>query len=267
MPNMIYGTAWKKEETAKLVALALSCGFRAIDTACQPKHYREDLVGQGLKNAFESGLKREEIFIQTKFTPINGQDRNNMPYLASDDVVTQLEKSFDISLKNLQVDFIDSYVLHSPFTPFEDCKKVYKTMETFVLDGKVGQIGISNCYDIKLLASIFNDAIVKPKVVQNRFYQDTGYDKEIRAFCKENNMAYQSFWSLTANPHLLKSDEVQNLARKYNKTIAQVFYRFLQSIGITPLNGTTSKIHMVEDLEVKNFDLTAKEVQSIENIL
>ncbi|XPV53694.1 MAG: aldo/keto reductase [Halarcobacter ebronensis] len=94
MPNMIYGTAWKKENTASLVEEALLCGFKAIDTACQPKHYREDLVGVGLENAIKNGIKREDIFIQTKFTPIAGQDRTNMPYEASDDILTQLEKSF-----------------------------------------------------------------------------------------------------------------------------------------------------------------------------
>lgn len=267
MPKMIYGTAWKKEETTRLVELALSCGFRAIDTACQPKHYREDLVGVGLQNAFNNGLKREDVFIQTKFTPLSGQNRNNMPYLESDDVVTQVEKSFCKSKENLGVSFIDSYILHSPIFPLEDLAKVYKRMESFVLNGEVGQIGISNCYDFNLLKLLFKNVQIKPKVVQNRFYQETGYDKKIRLFCQENDIMYQSFWSLSANPHLLQSSLVKNLAKKYNKTSPQIFYKFLQSIGITPLNGTTSKVHMLEDLSIKDFDLTSEEVQSIENLL
>ena len=127
MPNMIYGTAWKKEETTSLVSEALTSGFRAIDTACQPKHYREDLVGLALEKAFTNGMKREDIFIQTKFTPIDGQDKNNMPYLASDDILTQLEKSFMRSKENLKVDFIDSYLIHSPFAPVQDFINVYQT--------------------------------------------------------------------------------------------------------------------------------------------
>lgn len=158
MPNMIYGTAWKKENTASLVEEALLCGFKAIDTACQPKHYREDLVGVGLENAIKNGIKREDIFIQTKFTPIAGQDRTNMPYEASDDILTQLEKSFYKSKQNLKVDFIDSYLIHSPFAPLEDLIKVYKTMEEFVISGEVGQIGISNCYDLNLLAYLYDVA-------------------------------------------------------------------------------------------------------------
>jgi diketogulonate reductase-like aldo/keto reductase len=267
MTNMIYGTAWKKEETTRLVELAITSGFKAIDTACQPKHYREDLVGIALSNAFTKGIKRDELFIQTKFTPISGQDVNNMPYLSSDDILTQLEKSFYTSKKNLNVDFIDSYLIHSPFGPIEDLVKVYRTMEEFVQSGEVGQIGISNCYDLKLLSYLYDIAEVKPKVVQNRFYLESSYDKEIRSFCKQKNITYQSFWSLTGNPHLLKSEEIKELSRKYNKTPEQILYKFLNQIEVTPLNGTTSKIHMIEDLDIVNFSLESNEVDSISNLL
>lgn len=74
---MFYGTAWKKQHTAHLVTLAIQTGFRAIDTACQPKHYNEPAVGKGIQ---ESGVSREQLFIQSKFTPVNGQDPNNIPY-------------------------------------------------------------------------------------------------------------------------------------------------------------------------------------------
>lgn len=267
MFNMIYGTAWKKEETTKLVTEALDLGFRAIDTACQPKHYREDLVGLALEEAFISGIKREDIFIQTKFTPIDGQDRNNMPYLSSDDILIQLEKSFIRSKENLKVDFIDSYLIHSAFGPIEDFINVYKTMEEFVEAGHVGQIGLSNCYDLKLLDYVFNNAKIKPKVLQNRFYKDSNYDKKLRDFCIKNNITYQSFWSLSANPHLLSSSEILTISKRYNKTAPQIFYKFLNHINITPLNGTTSKIHMEEDLDIANFNLEEKEILSLLNLL
>lgn len=267
MAKMIYGTAWKKDETARLVELALTTGFRSIDVACQPKHYREDLVGVGIQNAIKSGIKREDITIQTKFTPIAGQDLNDMPYYESDDIQTQLEKSFLTSKKNLQTDFIDSYLIHSPFTPLEDLIGVYETMEEFVECGQVGQLGLSNCYDIALLIYLYDIAKVKPKVLQNRFYKDSEYDKEIREFCKFANITYQSFWSLTANSNILKSTEMQQLIKKYKKTIPQVFYKFLNQIGITPLNGTTSKLHMLQDLDIDSFTLEDYEVQSLQNLL
>jgi diketogulonate reductase-like aldo/keto reductase len=262
-PSMIYGTAWKKEETTRLVKEALLLGFNAVDTACQPKHYREDLVGEGLGEAYTHGIKREELFIQTKFTPINGQDLNNMPYKKKDNIQSQLEKSFFTSKKNLKTNFIDSYLIHSPFTPMEDLVLVYRTMEEFVQSGEVGRIGISNCYDLNLLSYLYDIAKVKPKVLQNRFYANSDYDKKLREFCNQKDIMYQSFWSLTANPHLLSSNEVINLAKKYDKTIPQVFYKFLNSVGITPLNGTTSKDHMIEDLDIKSFRLEEEEISSI----
>lgn len=70
MPKMIYGTAWKKERTRTLVEPALHSGFRGVDTACQPKHYSEALVGEALLNMQREGIKREDVFIQTKFTPV-----------------------------------------------------------------------------------------------------------------------------------------------------------------------------------------------------
>ena len=209
IPNMIYGTAWKKENTSNLVFEALKQGFIGVDTACQPKHYREDLVGLGLLKAYEIGIKRQDLFIQTKFTPIDGQDKNNMPYLESDEIEIQVEKSFETSKKNLKTNFIDAYILHSPVYPENKLQKVWQKMEEFVDAREVGQLGISNCYDLDVLVYIYNNAKIKPSIVQNRFYAQSGYDKEIRAFCNENNIKYESFWSLTANTHILTSEILQ----------------------------------------------------------
>ncbi|MFY9075177.1 aldo/keto reductase [Malaciobacter mytili] len=260
---MIYGTAWKKEQTTRLVQEAVLCGFRAIDTACQPKHYREDLVGAALENLYKEGIKRNELFIQTKFTPIQGQDINNMPYLKEDNVITQLEKSFKKSKENLKTDFIDSYILHSPIYPISDLVSVYTKMQEFYENNEVGQLGISNCYDLNLLMYLYDIAKIKPKVLQNRFYAQTNYDKQLREFCKQKGITYQSFWSLSANAHILASNELEDLSFKYNKSVAQIFYRFLTQINITPLNGTTSKVHMLEDLQIQEFTLKEDEVNLI----
>ena len=267
IPNMIYGTAWKKENTTNLVFEALKQGFKGVDTACQPKHYREDLVGLGLLKAYEVGIKRQDIFLQTKFTPIDGQDQSNMPYLASDEIEVQVEKSFETSKKNLHTDFINAYILHSPVFPGSKLQKVWQKMEEFYDKREVGQLGISNCYDLDVLKYLYNNAKVKPTIVQNRFYAQSGYDKELRVFCKQNNITYESFWSLTANPNILSSEVLQNLALKYEKGVAEIFYRFLNHIDIVPLNGTTSTKHMIEDLKIGEFELTNDEINSILNLL
>ncbi len=81
MPRLIYGTAWKAGSTCDLVVQAIRSGFRGVDTACQPKHYNEAGVGAALaKLAKEDGIERKSLFIQTKFTSLNGQDPKNIPY-------------------------------------------------------------------------------------------------------------------------------------------------------------------------------------------
>ena len=267
IPNMIYGTAWKKENTTNLVFEALKQGFKGIDTACQPKHYREDLVGLGLQKAYEIGINREDIFLQTKFTPIDGQDQTNMPYLESDEIEVQVEKSFETSKKNLKTDFINAYILHSPVYPGSKLQKVWQKMEEFYDKKEVGALGISNCYDLDVLKYLYNNAKVKPTIVQNRFYAQSGYDKDLRAFCKQHNITYESFWSLTANPNILANEVLENLALKYQKGVVEIFYRFLNHINITPLNGTTSTKHMIEDLKISEFELLENEIKEIYNLL
>jgi diketogulonate reductase-like aldo/keto reductase len=267
MPNMIYGTAWKKENTTDLVFEALKQGFKGIDTACQPKHYREDLVGLGLLKAYETGIKREDIFLQTKFTPIDGQDQNNMPYLQSDEIEIQVEKSFETSKKNLKTDFINAYILHSPVYPGSKLQRVWQKMEEFYDKKEVGALGISNCYDLDVLVYLYNNAKVKPSIVQNRFYAQSGYDKEIRVFCEEKGIKYESFWSLTANPHILSSEILIELASKYNREVTQIFYRFLNHLNIIPLNGTTSTKHMIDDLKIMEFELLDEEINQIAILL
>lgn len=267
MPSLIYGTAWKKEDTAKFVEEALLSGFRGIDTAGQPKHYREDLVGEGLLYAYEKGLNREDIFIQTKFTPLDGQDINNMPYDPNSSLKEQIKRSFEVSKENLKTDYIDSYVLHSPIYPGAKLKQAWSVMESFYEDKQVGQIGISNCYDLDVLQYLYNNSTIKPAVIQNRFYEHSNYDKELRAWCKQRGIIYQAFWTLTANPHILSSAIINELSKKYSKTLAQVFYRYLNHIGIVPLIGTTSKQHMMEDSSIFEFELGSDEIEKISEVI
>ena len=267
IPPVLYGTAWKKEKTAAFVKSALLSGFRGIDTAGQPKHYQENLVGVGLLEAYESGLRREDIYIQTKFTPIDGQDINNMPYDKDATLPEQIKQSFLKSQENLYTDYIDSYVLHSPLFPSSKLKLAWNTMETFYENKEVGQLGISNCYDLKVLQYLYENSTVKPAIVQNRFYAQTNYDADIRSWCKEKGIIYQVFWTLTANPELINGEIISNMAKKYQKTNSQVFYRFLNQIDVIPLIGTTSKAHMLDDMDIFSFKLESSEVVSLLELL
>ncbi|GIT97326.1 aldo/keto reductase [Sulfurovum sp. TSL1] len=264
--TLIYGTAWKKERTKELVIQAIKAGFKGIDTACQPKHYNEAGVGEALAAMAQEGFRREDIFLQTKFTPLAGQDPLNVPYAKKADLSTQVAESFEVSKENLQTDYIDSLLLHSPLSSFKDLETVWRAMEEIAQRGEVKQLGISNIYDLHTLQDLYKMAKIKPSVVQNRFYAGSGYDKEIRHFCKTHNIIYQSFWTLTANPHILQSTELVELSKKYNKNVIQLFFAYLHQTGITPLTGTTNIEHMQSDLESFDIVLDDSEILNLHSL-
>jgi len=267
IPCMLYGTAWKKERTADLVALALEKGFRGIDTACQPKHYEEALVGEGLKHFYQTGGKREALFIQTKFTPLSGQDPQRLPYDTNATLEEQIMTSCNVSKQNLHTEYLDSLLLHSPLFPYAHLINAWRTLESLYESGDTRQIGISNCYDLSLLQQLYKDARIKPSIVQNRFYADSHYDTSLRAWAKEQGIIYQSFWTLSANPHILHSPTIQTIANDYGKSAEQIFYRYMIHKGIIPLNGTTSAQHMKEDLSIGEFTLSPEEIVRIDVLL
>jgi diketogulonate reductase-like aldo/keto reductase len=267
MPRIMYGTAWKKDQTARLVEKAVRYGFSGIDTACQPKHYHEAGVGEALAALKGHGLSREQIFLQTKFTPLAGQDPNRVPYHPDAPLQEQVAQSFATSQKNLGTEYVDSLVLHSPLPRWDQLLTVWQAMEAIHDRGGARQLGISNCYDPVLFQRLHQEVRVKPSVLQNRFYADTGYDKELRAFCRERGIVYQSFWTLTANPHILQSRVLQELARKHQRSAEQIFFRFLTQIGIVPLTGTTSDQHMQDDLSIFDFQIEAESASNLETVL
>lgn len=260
VPKLLYGTAWKKDETARLVATALREGFRGIDTACQPKHYEEAGVGEGVAAYLGEKLTRGDLYLQTKFTSVSGQDPKRIPYDSRAPLSQQVLQSFDVSLRNLRTDYLDCLVLHSPMPTARQNDEVWQAMETLVDAGKVRQLGISNCYSLAQLEALYAAARVKPAVLQNRFYSETGYDKDIRTYCHKQFILYQSFWTLTANPEILAHRTVTGLAGKYQRTPAQVLFRYLTQVGVVPLTGTRSETHMREDLAIFDFSLTDPEL-------
>ena len=264
MPRILYGTAWKKNDTEAFVRQAIAAGFRGIDTACQPKHYHEPGVGAAVAAC---GVPRGELFLQTKFTTLSGQDPKRIPYDPDAPLAKQVMQSFETSLRNLRTDYIDSLVLHSPCPSDEQTLEVWRAMEQLVDRGQVKQLGISNCYRLKTLQSLHRGSRVKPAVLQNRFYAETDYDVDLRAFCREQKITYQSFWTLTANPHLLADETVRLLALKYQRNPEQILFRYLTQVEVVPLTGTRSEAHMREDLAIFEFELTATDLEAIDTLL
>lgn len=250
-PYLMYGTAWKKDKTADLVFQAVHAGFRFIDTACQPKHYDEAGVGYGWKTAAETmGLSREDFFLQTKFTAVGGQDPNDLPYDARSSLEDQVRQSVHSSLRNLQTDYIDSLVLHSPMKTMDLTLRVWSVFEELVQEGKVRQLGISNCYKPTDLKQLHQRAKIKPAVLQNRFYRDSNFDIELRDICKSLNVNYQSFWTLSANREALASPDWEEVAQEKELTAQTLMYAFIMTLGYTPLSGTKDASHMEDDVDI-----------------
>jgi diketogulonate reductase-like aldo/keto reductase len=267
VPRIIYGTAWKKAATERLVSLAIQKGFRGIDTACQPKHYNEAGVGAGVSASLKQGLARADLYLQTKFTSLSGQDPVRTPYDTKAPLAEQIAQSVAASLNNLQTDYLDCVLLHSPMPTMTQTQSAWRTLETFVNTGQVRQLGISNCYNLTDLERLVETARIKPAVIQNRFYAETNFDRDIRAFCGQNQIIYQSFWTLSANPHVLVHKTMTALTSIHQRTAAQILFRYLTQIGIVPLTGTQSETHMREDLAVFDFELTDEERGAIDALL
>lgn len=267
MPKFMYGTAWKKERTCELVLQALQAGFRGIDTACQPKHYHEPGVGEALHAAIRSGLvERHGVFVQTKFTPLVGQDPTRVPYEPDAPIAEQVRQSFEVSLKNLNCEYVDALVLHSPYPTLDETLTAWRAMESIHASGRARSLGISNCYSLEMLRGLYERAAVKPSVVQNRFYAATGFDRELREWCKAQAtpVRHQSFWTLTANPKAIGAPAVRALAAKRGVSGEALFFKYVMQLGITPLTGTSSREHMRDDLAVLSMaELSEAEMATI----
>lgn len=267
IPAFMYGTAWKKEATKGLVELAVTSGFTAIDTANQLIHYDEALVGEALLSLAQQGVKREQLFLQTKFTSVNGQDHRT-PYDAGADITTQVQQSVESSLTHLHTDILDSYILHGPYSRMglgKEDWEVWAALEDVYQSKKARIIGISNV-SASQLAELCEKASTKPMVVQNRCYAVMGWDKDVREICRAHHIIYQGFSLLTANQQVLRDPEVWAIAKRVGAGPLQVIFRFAQQIGMLPLTGTTNEAHMKEDLQIESVNLTEEEIHRIEMI-
>jgi diketogulonate reductase-like aldo/keto reductase len=268
VPDFLYGTAWKEGRTPALVALALRVGFRAIDTANQRRHYFEEGVGQGLAEAYRDGLvKRDDLFLQTKFTYQRGQD-HRLPYDPGAPLSVQVAQSMASSLDHLGTDYVDSFVLHGPSSNYDwndDDIEVWDSMRKERDAGRTRLLGASNV-SLRHLQQMKETRTELPAFVQNRCFARLGWDRAVRTFCREHKIIYQGFSLLTANQEVLVHPLIAKISGILGATPAQVIFSFARAVEMLPLTGTSNAEHMKQDLDSRNITLSSDAVTAIESL-
>lgn len=239
MPMIGFGTIGQSGQLLEEnVSFALRNGYHLIDTA--NRYVNEKSVGRGIK---KSGLNRGDVFIETKLAP---------PFY-------EMEDAIDKTLERLGVDYIDLMLLHHPLN---DYIKGYKMMEKAYKEGKIKALGLSN-FSIEQIQEILAICEVKPVVMQVECHPYYPAEK-VKDFCQSHGITLQSWYPLGhGNQELLNEKIFKELALKYHKTVSQIVLKWHTQIGFGAVPGSKSETHILENVNIFDFELTLEEMQSI----
>ncbi|MDF2942525.1 MAG: pgoN [Herbinix sp.] len=253
IPCIGFGT-WQTpngETAVSAVEDALSLGYRHIDTAAG--YGNEESVGIAVK---KSGIAREEIFITSKL--INSEHGYEKTIAA-----------FEQTMKKLDMDYLDLYLIHWP-NPinYRDCWQEanagsWKAFEEFYSAGRIRSIGISNFHPHHI-EELMKTATIAPMVNQIRLCPGDTQD-EVVAYCKARNILLEAYSPLGTGK-IFEVPELQALAKKYGKTIAQICIRWSLQMGFLPLPKSVTKSRIQENADVFDFELSVQDVQIISNL-
>ena len=249
MPCIGFGT-WdmKDEEVAvKAVKEAISKGYRHIDTAASYKN--EKSIGRAIK---ECGVPREELFITSKVW-------------ATERGYEKTKASFEKSLKDLGLDYIDLFLIHWPASPnkFDNWKEInldtWKALTELYKEGKVKAIGVSNFRQRHLEALMKTE--VKPMVNQIEFNPGNKHMKTLD-YCKNNKIQVEA-WSPLGRARILDNEILVSLGKKYGKSPAQICLRWCLQNDVIPLPKSTTPSRIEENLQVFDFEIAEDDMTTI----
>ena len=250
IPCIGYGTLNIKNggKTIDAVRNALENGYRHIDSA---EVYGNDIsLGIAIK---ESNIKREELFITSKLSNDNRGYDNTI-------------KAFNETLKRLQLEYLDLYLIHWPLArgKQEYCKKInietWKALEDLYKDGKVRAIGVSNFLEHHI-KPVMENATIMPMINQLEIHPGQRQEKIVE-FCKANNILVEA-WGPLGSGKMLDNYVLSEIAKNYNKSVAQLCIKWCLQQKIIPLPKTENTDRMKENLNVFDFEISSNDMQKI----
>ncbi|WP_221391391.1 aldo/keto reductase [Dyadobacter sp. NIV53] len=232
------------KECERSVLDAIETGYRLIDTAAS--YGNEEAVGTAIK---KSGQPREDLFITTKlWIQSNGYE--------------DTKRAFEASMKKLQLEYLDLYLIHQPFG---DVYGEWKAMQELYNEGRIRAIGVSNFHPDRLIDLIVHNEIV-PAVNQietHPFHQQV----DTQQFLVENNVQIESWGPFAEGKNgLFQNELLASIGEKYNKTIAQVVVRWLTQRGIVAIPKSVRKERMAENFNSFDFQLNTEEMEAIKTL-
>ncbi len=232
------------EECERSVSQAIETGYRLIDTAAI--YMNEEAVGNAVK---KSGVPREEIFVTTKLW-------------ISDAGYERTKKAFEKSLRKLQLDYLDLYLIHQPFG---DVYGSWRAMEELYREGVIKAIGISNFPPDSVMDLIIHNEIV-PAVNQietHPFHQQI----ETQKFLRENNVQIESWGPFAEGRNdIFQNKLLSSIGERYGKSIAQVILRWFVQREVVVIPKSVRKERIAENFNIFDFELTAGDMDTIKTL-
>ena len=243
MPILGFGVFQMRDENEceQAVYDAIMAGYRLIDTAAS--YLNEEAVGRAIKR---SGVPREELFITTKLW-------------VQDAGYESTKKAFANSLKRLQMDYLDLYLIHQPFG---DVYGSWRAMEELYREGKIRAIGVSNFYSDRLIDLIIHNEVV-PAVNQVETHV---FNQQIEShnFMKENNVQIESWGPFAEGKNnMFQNETLVSIAENYNKSVAQVVLRWLTQRGVVAIPKSVRKERINENFNIFDFELSGEDMEKI----
>ena len=244
IPSIGFGTykSGDDEETAKIIKNALNLGYKMIDTA---SFYNNEVgIGNGIK---ESGIDRKDIFIVTKlWNDDHGYDKTI--------------EAFNKSLNNLQVDYIDLYLIH---WPNKLNAETWRAFEHLYETGKVKAIGVCN-FKVAHLEELKKTAKIMPMVNQVEIHPFSTKNNIIN-YCKDNNIKVVA-WSPISRGRVLSNDLMIDLSQKYKKSIVQIVLRWHMQKGVIPIPKSSNENRIKENIDIFDFEISSEDMKAIDSL-